>query len=583
LITGRRSIAASFLDNLVDNILKQNHHSFRLPRLLEVLFGIAVVMQLIAPFVTHSYGVDGRLQLKLISEFTNLVNLGVYIPRWAPDGFFGFGVPAFYYYPPFTFYISSAIHFLTTFTNPTALFPMTSLVATIGSFFTARILIKSIGNTSEYLATLGALLYAFAPFRLAELYGRSSLSTHVAYAFLPLIWYGLVVIVRQKEGVRLRGILILAVSSALLALTSVPVTGVAIVCAGIAAIVLRKQLTWPSVVDIVFAGIVTIGLAAYHFGTVLAARTYAHLEILTVVQNPSIMLDVFHFRNLPAIYYIGIVYIAAIIVAYNYWKARSDGLSFNERVTAKIGFSIICLTAILETPYISLPLWELLQVIQFGWRFYCEIILFFAVIVGIASSPRVQHAAKSITWLSAIACLPPIILVVFNLHFFPHFQRQLEDPLEYLPVHTFSPNIAIDPIQQLDSIARILQPHEKDAAAIADIQGGEYIHPQIVQPQAERLEVQFNNSHLVTFHRFVWPAWHLYANGNEIANQPDSIGRATALLPAGHYTIEWNLERMPLETAGLWISGISWTGILLLSGIGLVRRRVKRDDPSSEA
>ncbi len=72
---------------------------------------------------------------------------------------------------------------------------------------------------------------------------------------------------------------------------------------------------------------------------------------------------------------------------------------------------------------------------------------------------------------------------------------------------------------------------------------------------------------------FTGPFGILYANGGEIPSRPDSIGRATAVLPTGHYTAVWRLERTPLEYWGIWISGIAWIGVLLFGGIGLVRWR----------
>jgi hypothetical protein len=113
---------------------------FRLPRALEILLALVVVLELIAPFTTNTYGIDGRLQVNMIGQFTRLVSEGVLIPRWVPDGFHGFGAASFYFYPPVMLYMASIIRILFGLTDPYALYQMTGLAATVASFFTARIL-----------------------------------------------------------------------------------------------------------------------------------------------------------------------------------------------------------------------------------------------------------------------------------------------------------------------------------------------------------------------------------------------------------------------------------------------------------
>jgi hypothetical protein len=88
--------------------------------------------------------------------------------------------------------------------------------------------------------------------------------------------------------------------------------------------------------------------------------------------------------------------------------------------------------------------------------------------------------------------------------------------------------------------------------------------------------VSLRQSHTVTFHRFYWPYWHLYGDGNEIPTRPDSIGRATAMLPAGQYAATWELERTPLERDGLWISGITAAGIFLFFAASYGKKRIRK-------
>jgi hypothetical protein len=166
-------------------------------------------------------------------------------------------------------------------------------------------------------------------------------------------------------------------------------------------------------------------------------------------------------------------------------------------------------------------------------------------------------------------------LLFFSLHLFPSTERPLEDATEFLPVN-FKPPATSNGGGMRGAVENILQPHASDPAASGDFRSGEKVDRVSIEPYHETFVVSLQESRPITFHRFFWPFWHLDVNGAEINSRPDSIGRAIAILPAGHYTANWQLKRTPLECAGLWISGIAWAGVLLFWGIGIVRMRVKK-------
>src|SRR5580692_4958882 len=109
--------------------------TFRLPKVLEVMLGLIILLELLAPFVTKAYGIDARFHLLWIDQFSKLNSEGVIIPTWVPTAFYGFGGTSFYFYPPLTFYFASLIHLLTDIHNPLMLYQAVNLLATIGSFF----------------------------------------------------------------------------------------------------------------------------------------------------------------------------------------------------------------------------------------------------------------------------------------------------------------------------------------------------------------------------------------------------------------------------------------------------------------
>lgn len=555
--------------------------SFRLPRWLEVLFAIVIFLELFAPFVTTTLGLDGRLHLKMMAEFGKLLYSGVSIPTWTPDGFYHFGATSFYFYPPITFYLSSIVS-VVGIQDPLSLFQAVSLLGTIASFFSARWLLRTIGS-SEYRSNIAAALYACAPLRVAELYSRSSLPTHVTYTFIPLVAIALIAIVRREGTSRIKRILLLGLWCAILALTNVPITVMMAMAMIVAAIVVWRELRWNAVIDIMLAGAIAAGLAAYHYASVLSAQPFSRLQDLHFSHRPQDIELYFHLG--PGTYHILVLYAAVgiIVLAYTWLRWKKESLTRIESAVGRIGLSIAAIIFFLDLFPISAGVWNAfppLQLVQFPWRFYPLDLLLGIMVIGSAQSLTLKRAAKLIAAVWIVGAVLPIILVVFSFHIFSPFVRAPEDPTEYLPIY-FNPSVSPENGGMRGAVERTLRPHASDSAVLGNLQMGEKVEGVVREPYHEKYDVTLKTPRPVTFHRFYWPFWHLYASGNEVYSRPDSIGRATATFPSGHYTAVWQLERTPLEIAGLWISGISWVGVLVFLGIGLVRRRVRAMPSSS--
>ncbi len=567
------SIFSSPARKAVPAIPEGENGFLRIPIALKIALGIAVFLELLAPFVSTSYGLDGRFHLNWIAQFTKLIDDGILFPRWVPDGFYGFGAASFYFYPPLTFYFAALLHGLSGVTAPTALFQAINFLASIASFFSARALLRSLGSPRTP-STIGALLYTFAPLRIAELYHRAALPTHLAYVFLPLVWLGLVTIVRQ-DGERYKRIVFFAIALALMALTSVPFLLVTLCGVIVAGLVQWKRIVRTALAEIAFAGILTACLVAFHYLAALSATPFTDVNEIKMGHAPFAWRD---YMSMVGLYYMAMTYIPMMGIGFAYWKLRrlhsGESIVSVERTSIRIGLAMASVVLFLEIPQLSRILWNNvlpLQLIGFNIRFYSQALLALCVIVGVARSIVMQRAVMFSLWFLILGAVGPIILVVLNMHLYPHFNVPLEDAQEYRPVYTVSRPLFVH------SIA----PHASDSAAIGNFlpdEGVKFLHR---TPKTEALLATIIAPRQVTFHRFYWPFWHLYANGSEISSRPDSIGRATAVLPVGSYTAVWRLERTPLECWGIWISGIAWIGVLLFWGIGLVRWRVRKKIPFS--
>jgi hypothetical protein len=522
--------------------------SFRLPRTIEILLALVIVLELFAPFVAKTYGTDGPPHLYWIERFWELFSSGIFTPRWIPQSFHGYGAPTFYFYPPLFFYLTTFVRFLTGISNAYRLMMITGLVLSVASFFTSWQLLRTIGAGS-YQAALGACLYAFAPFRIAEVYSRTSLSSHLGYVFIPLIACGLFEIMTSRN--KRRGILLFGISSTLLILSSIPLTFATTVAIVVVAIIEHKKINAPVARKLIISTVVMLALSAFY--TIPAAEYHSSVQLNQLVRSPVyLIVNLFKETTLPAVYHFALLYIAAGTLAFAYRSFRNNPATLTKQETTalRIGLSIIGVVAFLDMPIVSEPIWNRISAIAQGtWRFYIFFVLFVSVNAGIARSTLMKRSISVIAGIWSIGSLIPMILILGDVHLFSHTTDEPGDRPEYLPR---AANVLIFTSRPLN----------------IDSSGSEHSTDDFISDRSQPEKI--------TFHQFYWPAWHLYVDDSEISTWPDNLGRAVAKLPNGNYRVHWKLERSRTEKTVIWISEFSIVIVLLISGMPLLLNCVKR-------
>jgi hypothetical protein len=153
---------------------------------LVLLLGLSLFS--IGPLLMPGYhwgAQDARHSVYFLFEFDRAIQDGILYPRWAPDFTFGYGYPFFNIYGPLSSYIGEALHLLGLGFED-AVKGVFGLAA-VGSALTAYLWLRLYSRPPG--AVLGALLYLYAPYHLADMYVRASLAEAVALAFVPLcLW-----------------------------------------------------------------------------------------------------------------------------------------------------------------------------------------------------------------------------------------------------------------------------------------------------------------------------------------------------------------------------------------------------------
>ncbi|MBN2306016.1 MAG: hypothetical protein JXQ72_16155, partial [Anaerolineae bacterium] len=209
------------------------------PRLALARFDLgwiaAVVLPLIGILPTLGHGMidsaDGPYHVHRIYTLSVMLAEGNFWPRWVPYYHLGFGYPIFNFYPPGVSHLGGI--FVLTGLTPAAAFAAVAalawIVGSVGTYALARNFLPGPG------ALLAALLWAYAPSRLYEVWHQGGLAQMMSAALIPWLLHGMVITAYRASW---RGVLISGFALAGIVCTHLPMTYITALYAAPAAILL---------------------------------------------------------------------------------------------------------------------------------------------------------------------------------------------------------------------------------------------------------------------------------------------------------------------------------------------------------
>src|SRR3989344_4317965 len=162
------------------------------PYFLILVLSFLAFKPLLAP---GFFPIHDDTQVARVYEMTKGLKDGMFPVRWSQDLGYGFGYPIFNFYNPFPYYVASFFGAL----RIDALLS-TKLMVILGiifSFISMYILSKEFWG--KWGAILSASLYGLAPYHAVNLYVRGDFTESFAYAFIPLIFYGVWKIYKESK------------------------------------------------------------------------------------------------------------------------------------------------------------------------------------------------------------------------------------------------------------------------------------------------------------------------------------------------------------------------------------------------
>lgn len=357
-------------DKLYKKIIQNKKNTIIFILILTLLASIPVFI-----FPGIKKGDDVYFHLSRISAISDNIKNHTLFNGIYSEYFNGYGYANGLFYPDLFLYIPAILKTLgMNIINSYKIFLILINLLSITSIY---ISIKGISK-NKYASILGSIIYAFAPYRLVDMYERAALGETLAFIFIPLIIYGIYEIIYKDK--KKFYILTLGMTGLILShIVSTYIMGIVLFI--LCLINIKKLLKEKRIIYIILSALITLLLTAYFILPMLEQMKsqtfyYSNTPNITEFQLSKRTVPIYLlFIGLPNLrkaifnkYWvpsgIGIIFIYLI---YKKIKAKKTTDFINQ--TYKISIIFLLLTAIK-------PFWDLniikkvLYPIQFPWRLY---------------------------------------------------------------------------------------------------------------------------------------------------------------------------------------------------------------------
>jgi hypothetical protein len=521
---------------------------------------------------------DGLFHVYRLAALDQAVRNGVLYPRWFPEFAFGYGHPVFNFYGPLSYYWGLPFTLLGADAALAMKLVLSSGLATsaLGMYLFAR----------HYLdrgpALVAAVVYAYIPYHLADLYVRGAVAEFLAFAWFPLVLWGVHRLI-EDPGRNVSMMVTVALLLAALLLThSLSVLIFAPILAGYVLFLLWKRRDFRPAGRAVLALLLAVALSAFYWLPVLTESQYVglghgasqgyrdHLLSLDGLVSLSPTFSYWLEPGVPISFPLGLVQVLILVVALALLLGK-------HRLRWPILFFLmVALVTIFMLTTLSLPIWQAfegsLAFLQYPWRFQCLT----ALAAGFLAGAAVQRLARPGSL--ARAGLGAALLLSVGLW-----------ALWRLPVSQTSPDLSIEGMWRLD----------REVGQIGATWTGEYLPVWVEEqrwalslspqdpvsgdenfpPEQVRLtgvgytrfdfEVDAPQGTTLLIHQFHYPGWQAEWQGEVIPSYPEGeLGLAAFDLPPGRGPLRVRLGFTPSQ---LW-GTVGSILVVVAVGVGLVAR-----------
>ncbi len=400
---------------------------FSLSALLSVILVVILTLPGISDLFKPGYysSHDGEGHIIRMDEFYHAFLDGQFPVRWSKRLYFGYGYPFFNFNYPSTYYFALPV-MLAGFSATTAMKTETIvmyMLSALAMFFYLR------RKVSWQFAIVGAILYAYAPYRLLNMYVRGSVAESTAFLFPPLLLWTSELMAERKP----KAILFAAVTLFLLGIShnisALLLFGFFFMYAIFLSIGQRSLRPF---IYSTCAFVLGLMMAAFFFIPALAEKKYTFLDQTIAKDYPDHFVYVVQlvksgwgFGSSVAgmedglSFNIGWVQLAVVVIG-SCWlllqrKFKVIEIFYKDRSLTVFTFSF---TLLVGAIFFMLPpsrfFWDhlpLLPFVQFPWRF----LLLTVSALAVMSAITLHELARTNKWSEAIKTVLAALLIAMTL------------------------------------------------------------------------------------------------------------------------------------------------------------------------
>lgn len=522
---------------------------------------------------------DGLIHTFRVLEMHRLWKAGIFYPRWAPDLVFGLGYPLFHFHAPL-FPWMGALAMLLGFNLEISVKLVLVLLICFGSAGIYRLARR--WGIDELGAMVAGIAYAYAPFKVRELYWQGDFPQYLGLSLLP--WVMEAFHVSLQEGGRSRYWLAGMMYGLLLLSHSITAMLGTIVLVGYALLVwIAYHPPRHRILGVMKALGLGIGLAAFFIFPALRDRSLVHMDrilkgyfdfrrhFLSLTQLISFVpVQDRSLGNPQDVKTIGthqILLALASLISWRIWARQQRILA----VGAWLGLCLMVWLMMEPSKFI----WEHLPFLpytEFPWRWLGIAAIPLAMLIGLGLK-GVQRPAWRVLG-AALVSFTLILGVMPLLYPFNNFIRLYPVKLsdlhnadrllgwigltsagELLPRTVVAQEISGSPLEEA-----YRQGKEPIRLDFAYLPPGSEVIPLSLSPLDQRLQVYLPTEATLRFWVFAFPGWQVLMDGRPIkAWAEGELGLLNARVPSGRHELRlrfrsrWDWKLLEVLSIELWV------------------------------
>lgn len=551
-----------------------------LPLFLVILSGTLALVPVLS--IGIPFNNDLANHYHFVLPFYDAIAGGDIYPGWLSTSNQGYGDPLFRFYPPSLYYLLALARRVTGdwYAASLSVFTLLSLLGALGAYFWASCFLP------RHIAAWAGVLYAFMPYRVAELYQAAQIAEFAAGVTVLFVLAFTTRICQRESWLNVGG---LAASYGLLILTHLPIAVFASITLLIYALLcLKGHHKLRTLVKLFCGAVLGLFASAFYWITVLTEMKW----IVGDGVNPDPLLDyrynfifsTFSPEKNNTIWWMNILMLFTLLMCVPAVSLFSEKLHLpSRREIISVAF-VLFFTLLMATP-ISKPLWDVIPMLQktqhpFRWLAVTSVVV-----------PLLIAASIPWWWKTFQGKYRSIALALAGLVFISvtFVISQIIRPARYLSRSEFAQ--IITPLRESSSIVQWLPVWAMGAAQgkrsyekipplrdSALVEAGERSTSVISWEPLHRLfKVDSGKPIEARIRTLYYPHWVATANGKLLPARADHDGVLLISVPEPSVTVSLEFQEPASTRVAAIVSGISWT----LLGSLFIFGRLKRTRPNA--